>query len=147
MTIRKATPDDIPRLMVMGEQFAKYAPFDVEFSPEGAAAFVAGLMEIGLVLVAEQDGEILGGILGALTPMWYSPSNLMASELAWWVAPEHRGGRAALQLLRAFEDWAKASGAKVITMSDLRIGEDYPAGPLFERMGYRVLERAHIKEI
>lgn len=147
MTIRKATLDDMPQLLAMGEQFAQYAPFDVEYSPEGTAAFLAALMESGLVMVAEQDDRITGAIVGALAPMWYSPGNLIASELAWWVDSEHRGSRAAIQLIKAFEAWAKDSGARIITMSDLRIGEDYPAGPLFERLGYRVSERAHTKEI
>ena len=147
MTIRKATHDDIPQLLVMGEQFARYAPFDVGFSPEGTAAFLDVIMDTGLVLVAEQDETLVGVIVGALSPIWYSPGSLIASELAWWVDPQHRGSRAALQLVKAFEAWAIDSGAKLITLSDLRIGEDYPAGPLFERLGYRVSERAHTKEI
>ena len=145
--IRRATADDIPSLLVLGEQFADFAPFGIEYSPEGTAAFITALLDAGLVLVAEQDGVVIGGLLGALAPLWYSPATLAASELAWWVAPEHRGGRSAIQLLKGFESWARECGAKLVVLSDLRVGDDYPAGQLFERLGYRVSERAHTKEI
>lgn len=148
MTIRKATLEDMPQLMAMGEQFAQYAPYDVEYSAASTEQFLIGLWNMGgVTLVSEVDGRIAGAICGAISPVWYAPSTRIAGELAWWVDPNHRGGRHAIGLVKAFEQWAKDNGASFVSLCDMRINGDYPAGPLFERMGYHTAERTHTKEI
>jgi len=105
-----------------------------------------------LVVVAEAvsvggKGEIIGGIAGLTSPLWFSPQVLFAVEIAWWVREDHRGGTAGIKLLRAFEGWAKSIGCKAVCLSDLIINNTSPAGALFGKLGYSVLERSHIKGI
>ena len=143
--IRRATDSDIPALLAMGEQFAPYVGWGT-YSPERSEAMIRALLTSGAVFVSETDGRIDGAILGTMTPIWYAQEDA-AAELALWVVPDSRGGRVARELVAAFEGWAKERGAQFITMSDLRIGDEYPAGALFERLGYRVIERSHTKEV
>lgn len=155
-TIRPATPEDINALTDMGAQFFAYSAFGkvVRFDRDAARDAIAhyatpGTMLTGstsVVLVATQGEEILGGIVGFLGPMWFNPATRCATELAWWVAEEHRGGTAAIKLYRAFERWADEQGADVIVMSDLVVDGETPAAKLFEKLGYATVERAHIKQ-
>ena len=83
MTIRKATLEDMPQLLAMGEQFAQYAPYDVKYSAASTEQFLIGLWNMGgVTLVSEVDGRIAGAICGAISPVWYAPSTRIAGELA-----------------------------------------------------------------
>lgn len=145
--IRHATETDIPQLLAMGEQFAAYAGGSVRYSPARAAETIRGLVALGVVLVHEEEpGVIDGGIMGMISRLWYAEDKV-ATELALWISPESRTGRPARELLKAFEGWAKGQGVKYITMSDLCIDGEYPAGSWFERQGYRAVERTHLKEV
>lgn len=155
-TIRPARSEDLDALADMGAQFfaysafAKAVPYDRDAARAAIASYAApGTMltaPSGVVLVAEADGEIVGGLVGFIGPMWFNPSARIATELAWWVAESHRGGTAAIKLYRAFEAWADEQGADVIVMSDLVIDGETPAARLFEKLGYATVERAHIKQ-
>ena len=155
-TIRPAEPRDLDALTDMGAQFFAYSAFAkaVPFDREAARAAIeryarAGTMLVDnfcIVLVAEVDGEIAGGLVGFIGPMWFHPAARVATELAWWVAEQHRGGTAAIRLYRAFEAWADERNVDVIVMSDLVIDGETPAARLFEKLGYATVERAHIKQ-
>lgn len=149
--IRPATHDDIDALLAMGEKFflfsrfAQFANFDRDTARASITALIGA--EVGVCLVAVIDGEVVGGIVGALAPLWFAPTCLSATEFAWWVSEEHRGGTAGIKLLRAFEQWAKNKGAAMVSMSDLVIEGATPAGRLFEKLGYTVIERSHVKKV
>lgn len=154
-TIRPATADDIDALVEMGERFFAYSAFSkvISFNREAARAMIAVLVEPGtlltasgnVVLVAEHEGKVIGGIAGTLTGTWFNPYARVATELAWWMDEAHRGGTAAIRLYRAFEAWASEMGADAIVMSDLVVDGETPAARLFEKLGYATVERAHIK--
>jgi GNAT superfamily N-acetyltransferase len=147
MAIREATLSDLPSLLRVGAEFARLHPMQVAFSPCRAEATLRGLIERadGLLLVGEEDGLIRGVLAGIMAPLWFSDASV-ATELALWVQPDRRGGRLVRQLIEAFEGWAARQGAEILALSDLRIGEDFPVGALYSRLGYRVAERSHIKE-
>jgi RimJ/RimL family protein N-acetyltransferase len=155
-TIRRATPDDLDALADMGEQFFAFSAFGKAISYDRDAARAAieryarpstMLTEApGVVFVADVDGQVVGGLVGFVGPVWFNPEARVATELAWWVAESHRGGRAALKLYRAFEAWADERDAQVIVMSDLVVDGETPAAKLFEKLGYATVERAHIKQ-
>lgn len=147
MIIRKATESDIPAIVAIGERFTTYHPYNAEFDPQAAGTFVATLLRDGIVFVADEGGQVVGTLVGMLTPLWYAPATMLATEIGWWLDEDHRRGMNGLMLLRAFENWAKEQKANVIILSDLCIDGEYPAGRLIEARGYRVMERTHIKEV
>ena len=154
--IRQANPDDYDALSAMGERFFAYSAFAnaIPFDREAVRDVLARLGEgdsllpeaTATVLVAEDKGEIVGGIVGVLTAAWFNPQSRIATELAWWVTEAHRGGTAGIKLYRAFEKWAEAHKADAIVMSDLVIDGETPAAQLFEKLGYVTVERSHIKK-
>lgn len=121
--LRDATPADIPRLVQLGEVMHAESPVfrGLRFSAERLAVSIGRVIELGgFAKVVEIDGEIVGGML-ALAVQHYASADLVASDLALFVAPQHRGGLAGPRLLNAFAHWARDVGA-VLTMLGITTG-------------------------
>ena len=138
--IRDATPDDIPRLVAMGERFLTetvYLDRRVPINPVAMARTVAFLLasDLGAVFVSERQGTVVGmiGLLLFENPITGEPT---VTELFWWTEVEQRGPES-IRLLHRGEQWARASGAvkmHMVAPVDSRIGR------LYQRRGYEELE-------
>ena len=144
--VRHANESDVPALVARGRPFAEYSAIPAEYSPEHTESILRLLMQTGVVLVEEESGAIRGSLWGLMVLLWFIASRV-AAEMALWVIPEHRGQGVAASLISAFEQWGKENGASYVSMTDLSISESYPAGEMFDRLGYVVTERARIKEV
>lgn len=135
--LRLATPDDLPALCVMGRLMHNESGFaGLDYDIDRVKETVADLMDKSqLVLVAEAtNGELVGGMLGRCAPTWFG-NDLIATELALFVAPEHRGGLLAARMVMTFVRWARMAGARQI-----RPGVNsgcMTAVRLYERLGFR----------
>jgi len=147
--IRYATVADINSLIEMGKDFLSYSEHgkSVEFDHDQIAQGLCAVLDSGVIFIAEIDGQIIGGLVGCMSTLWFAPSTKIAVEMAWWIKPEHRGNKFSIKLLQEFERWGIKMGAKQIVMSDLVIDGDTPAGRLFEKLGYVLVERSHIKGV
>ena len=145
--IRPATAADIAPLVAMGERFYHRSPFAaaVAYSPDAVANIIAEVMDVGVALVAESGGVVVGGIMGICRAPWFS-DDLCAIEMAWWVDDAARG-TTGVRLHRAFEQWAQGQGAAAVVLSDLVLADTAPAGPLYDRLGYACAERSHIRRL
>lgn len=146
--IRPATIDDIPRIVDLGKmlhQESRYAP--ISFNEEKVATLMRYLIEKdGVVFVAEVDGEIVGGIAGAITEFWFS-SETQAFDYSFFLAPEARHGMQAVRLMSAFENWARIHGARQIDMgitTDINVDK---SARLYTGMGYKECGKLFVKEI
>lgn len=149
MIIRKATHDDIPRIVEMAERF--YASTDYPAIGPASKASLAGLaiitMESGVMLVAQTDhGEVIGMACLFIEPFTFNPSILVASELAWWIEPEHRGGALAGRMMRAIENECHGMDVNVIRMATLR-NSPPQAAAIYERMGYAQSDSHYMRAI
>lgn len=92
------------------------------------------------------EGLVAGGLYGIVTqPYW--THELVACDRAWFVTLGRRGGLAALRLLRDFEAWAKALGARYSMpgqTTGVRMDE---TRRLFENCGYSVRGFNFMKEL
>jgi hypothetical protein len=147
--IRPATIADIDPIVEMARPFLDYSMFadHTQINDDDLIQALCNLLDNGIILVAEKDSKIIGALCGMMSQFWFSPKTKVAIELGWWIQEEHRSGMSAVRLLNAFEDWAKNMGASVVSLSDLRVADDYPAGKLFNKLGYSVVERAHLKGV
>lgn len=113
--IRRALHADVARLVELGAVMHAESPRfrGFAYQPAKVATMVEWLMgsDAGLVLVAEHDGTIVGGIMAMCMPH-YACDLVQASDLAFFVHPEYRGGATALRLVRGYLAWAKAAGAE-----------------------------------
>lgn len=133
--LRLIEDSDIPEVLAAGREHiasSNYAPMG--FDDEKAAGFIRHLIVHGLAAVAVEDGQIAGGILGDVIEPWYS-RNRMGIEHVLYVLPQHRGGRAALMLVRAWVKWCLDSGATQIRPG-VSTGCE-AAEAFYERLGFK----------
>lgn len=146
VTVRRAALADVPWLIPQARAFAESMGSTVPIWPgdEHAAEFLAQFIEHQHVFVAEmEDGEGVGFIMGMLTPHYFNGAIITLTELAWWVAPEHRGSRAGLYLLEAFSDY----GREVATWTTLSLEENSPIHDrTMEKRGFHRVERVYLRE-
>jgi len=150
MIVRRASMLDMEALIRMGTQFLAYAPQGKHFAineSEMVASWTRLLSSPQVVVfVGDRDGTACAMLVGVVGSMWFAPSVLMASELAWWVEPEVRGSPIAIRLIRAYEQWATESGASFIAMASLSLDSGPDVGRLLKKLGYTQAETTHIKE-
>lgn len=142
--IRKAEPDDMGRILEMGQRFVSETSYHehIALDPEKLSGTVVSVATNprGVILVSERDARVDGMIALVMNEHPYS-GLLTAFELVWWVDPESRGiGR---ELLGAAEGWAKENGARAIQM----VAPNARVGALYERLGYRAVETAYQRSL
>lgn len=147
--IRPATLSDLPALMDLAHLMhteSRFAPLPI--SEARTADTLARLMESedGAVLVLEEGGRIVGGVVGAVTDHW-SLGIRVAGELAVFLAPDARRGRAAVSIVQAFERWAESRGASSIDMGITTGVHTERTGQLYERMGFSFKGMTYTKGI
>lgn len=147
-TIRSATREDVPAIVAMGERF--YAASGYESIAPVARESIAGLalltMESGVMLVAEADGELVGMVSLFLEPFTFNPAVTLATELAWWIEPDHRGGMLAVRMMAALEESCRAKGAQWVRMATLATSPPQ-ASAIYERLGYQPGDRYYMRAL
>lgn len=136
MKLRMATIDDLPALAVLGHEMhanSSYAPMD--YDPERLKETIADLINKSqFVVVAEgTNGEVIGAMLGVTAQSLFG-RDMVANDIALFVAGGSRGGMAAVKMAKAFVTWAKLAGAKQIRPG-VSTGDER-AEKLYERMGF-----------
>ena len=146
--VRLADLDDVVGISMLGHDFARHYPLDVEWELGGLITQIQGLIaspDTVIFVAVDDDGEPFGVLVGMETGVWFAPSTRIATELAWWVDPECRGGTAALRLVRMFQDWAASRGIKHVALSSIVTDGGPTAGRFIERQGFKLVERSYIK--
>lgn len=149
--IRLATLSDVPVLVAIGTLFhsrtalAEILPYDAESVRRLLVDSIEG--DHCAVFVLEDKGEVVGGIVGAVVPVYWNVRLMVGQQFAWFVRPARRHGLAALGLLDAFERWAIDKGA-VAVFSGAKNDENAAAmDKLLTRKGYFNLESMYLKGV
>lgn len=146
IAIRAATLDDMSWLLDQLAEFDQFFGSSRSLFPtmEQAERTLAGLIEEQVFLMAVNEREPLGFIAGVLVPHYLNPAITVLSELFWWVAVEHRGSRAGLVLLNAFDAIGDQRAHSVV----MTLEADSPIHPkhLYGR-GYRLKETSFLREV
>lgn len=158
--VRIGTIDDIDRIVEMSINFLLLTPFGRllggEPKPELLAQMIAITLANGVIMVAETDvATVIDGdtfleqrVIGMLAlyvathPLTGLP---MGDEIAWWVEPEHRNGRAGWLLYRATERWAREHGLSMIKM--VAPADDPSVGAFYVRLNYTPAETVYLKSL
>ena len=138
MTIRQALHTDIPRMLELGQEMHAESPrfSKLSFDPQRLRFALGFAIDGHFCMVAEHDGQIIGGLAATITPHWFSP-DLTACDMALFIAPEYRGGAAVVRLLNAYRKWATEKGSKM-TLLGIMTGVDVEKTALScERLGWR----------
>lgn len=95
-----------------------------------------------IIILAEKENKTIGMIIGVVTKPLFS-SIRIATEIAWYVNPEDRKTKASLELLKAYDYWAK-NIAKCDMVQLMHLNTDR-LGKVYERLGYKQREVVYDK--
>lgn len=148
--IRPATHSDIKEIARLGKLFHAEAGWGdvVEYVRSDTEKTLAHLVDSddGILLVAENDGEIVGMCGGLAHPVYFNHSHKSGQELFWWMKPGLRDGTGRL-LLEAMESTAREIGCKSWSMIALDKVNPELTGRIYRRRGYRASEHSYIKRL
>lgn len=99
------------------------------------------------IMILAMDGDKPVGFIAAVASETLLTRDKLAHEMAWWMEPEYRKSRVALELVQAYEFWAKKVGCKLIQMSTVETDQVEKISKYYSRKGYRLIERSFLKEI
>ena len=137
--IRPATLADLPALLALGERMhaeSRYAR--LRFSAARLEQTLRAVLEapLGFLRVVEIDGVVAGGMAAMACPHWAS-EDLVSTDLALFIAPDHRGGRTAALLVKRYRDWARAMGVVLPDIGVTTGVQTENTARLFEALGAR----------
>ncbi len=150
--IRPATVEDVGLMTEHGEDFyyeAELGKCGLEWCGASFVDFCKVLIKIsnGTILVAEEKGEIIGGVAGMIAPWFFNQNQLVLQELWWWVGKEHRGGTTAVRLMKTLLKWGEIQGAKVAVLAHMDIENGDRLEKIYTKMGFSLIEAHYAKEI
>ena len=146
--IRYASENDLRRVVEMSERFyatTTYQSF-APFNPVAVAILTQTLIDRGIMLVAEVDGQVVGMVGLVVVPFMFNSDILGAHEVVWWVEPEFQGSKIGWDLLSAVEPAAKSLGCTIIQMLTLSTSPPL-AAEIYRKAGYSHSESSYTKVI
>ena len=143
--IRKATPEDIPALVEMGQALHDESTYKhVTYSPERVAATCQLMLERGFLDVVDVGGKVVGVMMGDVYTPWYTTDS-MGIDLTLYIYPEYRSGLTALKLIKRFEKWCIVMG-----VSQIRPGiatGNLNSQKLYEAAGFKSVGTMFLKDV
>lgn len=145
-TIRALTTKELPKCEPFGLAFfaEKQLPgtFSMDIFTKTWTAFLG--VRYKATIFGLWKGEELIGLLGGMVYPDLNTGEEIATELFWYVLPEHRGGSGAVRLVKRFKEWAKNHGAVRWRFIHMLAPDEKPesvklAG-FYEKLGMRPLE-------
>ena len=99
---------------------------------------------IGVIVVLEADGEVVGALCGLCAPHLLAPV-LCFTEAMWYIKKEWRGY--GTRMLRFAEEIAVAKGCTLMNMVHLVDSRAVRMSHFYKRSGYTPSEAPYLKEI
>lgn len=143
MRIRDFTIDDVPTMIELGRKMQAESNYDgLSFDPDV-------LMEMGYEweadrasrfakIAEDENGKIYAMYVGFIS-RYYFGQDLVANDLLLFCDPDRRGGLAAAKLIKAFEEWAFANGAKEVRPASSTGVQIERTKQLYEALGYETI--------
>ena len=145
--IRQATENDFDAIAEMAKDFWRHTVYDDPFCKESTIELLNLCLSHELLFVAESKGKVVGFVAGVLSPLLANKRVIMGQELAWWVEPEHRNGKAGIGLLKAIEKKAKEVGAKYWNMAFMYSSMPEKIEGMYKKMGYKKTESFYTRAL
>lgn len=148
-TLRFATLEDIPELLRLGRLAFQDLPevfkMDVEKSKVLIEKFIVAGAQEDYLLLLSYDGDKVVGAIGAYAfePMFSSQK--IATECFWYLEEDYRGSRRALEMLEAYEYWAKLVGCVAVQYGMFTQGVDLSG--VYNKIGAGLVEKIFIKDL
>lgn len=98
-----------------------------------------------MLLISEDGPKIVGVFLATVSEVSFSEERV-ASELAFWLLPDYRKSRRVLDLVTAFEYWAKhIAKTRYAILSKTPLQDETERS--YRRLGYTNIEVNYLKKL
>lgn len=116
--IRIARPEDIDTILELGLECHEKAHTEYTVDIPDARKVIAQFVQspAKFAMVKDDGGEVLGVLLGFLSPVWYSKAR-EGSDLLFYVRTDPRSVGAGTMLLKRFMRWSEERGAAGLSMA------------------------------
>lgn len=124
--IRHATLLDKHDILAMASQFypsTSYAKWS-EMDEETVLTLIENITKTGIMLVAQEEDKLVGFLAIMGVPFLFNSGVIQATEVCWWVAPEHQKNGTGLAMLRRADQVRKLRGWRALQM--VRLEESSP---------------------
>lgn len=148
--VRRAEHSDVGKMVAFGREFwhqTSYYQQGVEYDEEQCSALTHHLIDEGIVLLAESNNRPVALLLMVVGAMPFNPLAVVATELVYYVDPEHRKGGLGFKILKQAEKLAESKGVKYISMIHMDSVTPERAEAVYKRMGYHKTETLFSKEL
>ena len=155
MTIRFATPADVPALVQLGKHMHAITRFrtldydEARVAQSLTTALAQGKDRYVCFVADDSQGHVVGGLLAVLEKHIFS-QQLTASIMHYDVLPEKRMGGYGVRLLKAFEQWCKNRHVAEINfgINSVDDAQDMARlGGFARRMGYAKVGENYVRTI
>jgi len=149
--LKIATWDDYVHIKAMCLNFAQASPYaDVEVDKEKMEELISDILEgdgtESIIILGLVDDKPVAMMAAAASEMLLN-RQFIAQEIIFWVEPEYRGSKLALELMKAYEFWAVKVGCSFTQMSLVETEQAQKIARLYERKGYAPIERGFLKRV
>ena len=132
--------DDIPTVLLKGRAMHEESPVfnPSKYDDKKVEALLIQSLEDNYnvcVVVAEDDGQIVGGIIAMAFEEFYGPERTSA-DLALFIDKDKRGGLTAARLITAYEAWAKLVDVSTVTLGVSTGIHPLRTSALYKKLGY-----------
>ncbi len=145
-----ATLEDLPRIVELVEMAYTELPYGLKFDHMRAFETLENVLDNGVIicrLATVQDHPEIVGVLIAVKTFTTVSLEPIASELLWYVHPDHRSSKRALELLNAFELWGRLQNCSALIMGNMANASAESTHRLYLRKGYQLSEQTYFKRI
>ena len=144
--IKDASQSDVPQIVELARKFHAVSGYEnIEFDEETVENLLSASIEQGLCQIGVVDDKIVGFLAGLSYPAILNANVMVGTEIAWWVEPEFRGKKIAIQLLLRAEENARAKGLYCWSMMCLEKLNADGLENIYERLGYEKAERTYLR--
>lgn len=145
--LRLAEEKDRQACIRMARSFHSISPykdlsFDLKKTDDLFTNYILGDKTRLIIILAGEDPY--GMIIGLRGDLPFS-SDVVCTELAWWVDEDKRKSRDSLLLFKAYEDWTKRVGSVLTQVAMLDDVTDLSS--FYLKQGYRPAEKSFVKEV
>lgn len=147
--IRESQPSDIPQITKLGHQmymqsiYSKW-PWDWEKAHNMASRYTR---DGDKLLLCFYKGDMLAGFLFANLCTHFYGSTKQATQQLFYIHPLHRGGTAAVRMMKKFEHWGRYNDCDNLCFSQSSEGADDRWHKFCQNLGYVHVGATFFKEL
>lgn len=145
--IRPAKLEDVPEIVRMSAVFWDESPFKVEFDQYTTEAMAESCISEGTLIVLDVGGSVVGFACLVVGALLGNMNYKSATEIAWWVDSDHRGGKGGIMLMKGLEEIARDKGCKYLSMAFMVSSMPDAVEGIYKKMGYSKTEVLYTKEL